>query len=130
MSEVAYTSWGLIPYDDDVLAAGPTSTHPPMIGNLSLDRHSSLVFQLAAAPDPLGVRLVTTAFSAPDPERAFQLFTGSTMDEYRPLEKTVWQLKYDGPFAHCSTKIQEVGTVIKLHCTSASSIVITSVHFS
>lgn len=130
MSEVAYSQWGLIPHDDDVLNTAPTSMHPPLLGNLALDMHSSLVFRLAAAPDPLQVCVVTTAFSAADANRAFQLLTGPTVDRYRPLDETDWQLQYDGPFAHCLTRISGAEKFIKLHCCSASSIVLTSVHFS
>ncbi len=130
MSEITYTSWGLIPFDDDVLSTEPTAIRPPMIGNLALDKGASLVFELSNSTNPLTVRLITTAFSAAEANKPFQLLKGAPDNRFEPLDIGEWKLQYDGQFAHFTTTVEAANRRIKLHCCAASSIVLTSVHFS
>ncbi len=130
MKNVAYRNWGFIPVDDDVTAGDPTITRPPMLGNLALDRGTSLVLELASCPAKLRLSISATAVSAPGTDPGLSLLAAQTRGAYRPIEHTAWETQYEGSLAVLSCEVSDPSTLLKIHHTHPKSLIITRVECS
>jgi hypothetical protein len=130
MHEIAYLSWGMIPVDENPTTGETTSSNPPMLPPMALDKNVSLVFQLSSAPDKISVELEVTSLSAGavgDPP--LELFTGSTSNLYRALTAGAWNRDAAGLTVTCSTEISGVGSFMKIHRPDDPSLVINRITF-
>lgn len=129
MSTIGYTNWGLIPIEDDILTGKPTTSHPPMLVNLALDRGASIVLELPLRPAQLNIEIATTAVSAPPADDGFTLYTAVENSNFEAIA-TTWHIQYDGQSALFTSAIQTPGCYLKIHNSYPKSIIVTRVELS
>ena len=132
MKEIPYRSWALIPVDTDPVATEPTSTFPPQMRNVFVDRGASLQFELAAPFADLQIRIRTTALSAEGLEGpGCRVFVGELPASLRELKIDEWEIIVDGLDAFFDAKIAGNGSdrYAKLHFDSVSKLVVAGAVF-
>ena len=131
MADVAYRSWALIAVDPDPAARGPSSTHPPMLTAIAVDRGGSLVFLLTPHGGPLKLRLETTALSAEGRDAGiFRPLTGSRGDAYRDLAGVSWTKTVEGIYGVFTCTLEDVDTYLKLHSVTDNNLIVTGIRFT
>ena len=130
MDTAAYARWALLPLDKKPEATSPTTYHPAMMSVVTLDRDTSLVFEIRSPP-ATGITVEATQLSAenrgPD---LFRVFTGSSDDAYHEVSVNGWQASHEGMHMAFSTAASGLGRYAKLVFTGARPLVVTRVSFS
>lgn len=129
MAEFAYRSWGLIPVDADPPSQALSSTHPPMMTAVAVDRGASLVFELAPHGGEVAVRLEATALSSEGhPAEAFEVYSGSA-DSFQAMPGVAWGKAIEGIAGVFTCRLSGVETHLKLRSIADHSLIVTAVHF-
>ena len=130
MNSISYKSWGMIPHDDDPHTGVCLKTSPPMMTIIAVDRHASLVFELASAVRGIQVRAEATAMSAePLEEEVFSVYSGAAADRLYPVSSLQWEKVNEGMYTVFSTSIPAAGPFLKLHYQQESTLVLNKVQF-
>ena len=130
MQEIGYVSWGMIPVDDDPTTGEITSSNPPMLPPMSLDKNVSLVFQLASARPKLSVELEVTSISASAAGDApLEFFTGSSSNLFRSVTAGDWIRNAAGLTVKCSTEISGIESYVKIYRPDDPALVINRITF-
>ena len=131
MPGLGYSTWALLPIDTDPLSGEPTSFNPPVITNLAVGLHASLIFEFASPTAILDISVESTALSAE--QRGTELFdvlTGRQVNAYTRLKNPGWDLRYDGNYAVFSTRVERTETFLKLYFNQPQYLVVSRVSFS
>ena len=132
MKQKPYRSWALIPVDADPGTTEPTSTFPPQMSNVFVDKGASLRFELAAPFGDLQIRRRTTALSADDLESpGCRVLAGDHPASLRELQIEDWEKTVDGYDAFFNATITGNGNdmYVKLHFDSVSKLIVSGVVF-
>ena len=130
MREIGYLSWAMIPVDDNPTTGEITSSNPPMLPPMALDKNVSLVFQLSSVPPKLSVELEVTALSSSAAGDApLEFFTGSSSNRYRSITSGDWNRNAAGLAIKCSTEISGVESYVKLYRPDDPALVINRINF-
>lgn len=130
MQEIGYLSWGMIPVDDDPTTGETTSSNPPMLPPMALDKNVSLVFQLASAPPKLSIEVEVTSISAgATGDAPLELFTGSKSNLFRSVAAKAWNRNSAGLTVKCSAEISGIESYLKIHRPDDPSLVINRITF-
>ena len=131
MQEVGYRSWGLVPVDSDPASGVPSSTHPPMISTLALDRGASLVIELKAPVAELHLRMLLTALSTEGESGSnMKLHSARTEGAFEPATASDWEKNYEGMDAVFTVRLLSVGPHLKIHSQAKATLIISTVTLS
>ena len=131
MQEVGYKSWGLVPVDSDPSSGMPSSTHPPMISTLALDRGVSLVIELAEPLPEVHLRMRLTALST-EGETGSNMKVSSARTEgaFEPLSAVEWEKSFEGMDAVFTAPLLNVGPYLKIHSQASATLVLSTLTLS
>ena len=119
----------MIALDEDPTVGELTSTNPPMLPTVALDRQVSLVFQLHSPQTTLAVEVEVTSLSSDHSREApLQLFTGLTSASYRAAEGS-WDRANEDVAVSYSTSIDGAQNYIKLYRALNPTLVVNKVTF-
>ena len=131
MQEVGYRSWGLVPVDSDPSAGMPSSTHPPMISTLALDRGASLVIELAEPLAEVQLRTRLTALSTEGETGSnMRLLSARTEGAFESLPTAEWEKTFEGMDAVFTVPLRDVGPHLKIHSQGNATFVISTLTLS
>ena len=130
MREIGYLSWGMIPVDESPTTGEITTSNPPMLPPMALDKNVSLVFQLSSAPPKISVELEVTSLSAGAAGDApLEFFTGSTSNLFTSLTAGAWNHNATGLTVKWSTEISGVESFVKIYRPDNPPLVINRITF-
>jgi hypothetical protein len=131
MQEIGYRSWGLVPVDSDPSSGMPSSTHPPMISTLALDRGASLVIELAEPLAEVHLRTRLTALSTEGETGSnMRVLSARAEGAFEPLSTVEWEKTFEGMDAVFTVPLRNVGPYLKIHSQGNATFVISTVNLS
>ena len=130
MREIGYLSWRMIPVDDNPTTGEITSSNPPMLPPMALDKNVSLVFQFSSVPPKLCIELeVTSLSSSATGDAPLEFFTGSSSNLYKSVAAGVWNRDAAGLTVKCSTELNGVESYVKIYRPDDPALVINRISF-
>ncbi len=127
MQEVGYRSWGLVPVDSDPTSGMPSSTHPPMISTLALDRGASLVIEFAEPLSEVHLRMRLTALSTEGETGSnMKLLSARTEGAFEALSTQEWEKSFESMEAVFAVPLVNVGAYLKIHSQASTTLIIST----
>ena len=120
----------MIPVDDNPTTGEITSSNPPMLPPMALDKNVSLVFQFSSAPPKLSIELEVTSLSSnATGDAPLEFFTGSSSNLYKSVAAGGWNRDAVGLTVKCSTEIRGVESYVKIYRPDDPALVINRISF-
>jgi hypothetical protein len=131
MPQIGYRQWGLIPADNEPTAGQIYTARPPMMTALAVDKHSSLLFELAKTPAQLQAEIEVTALSGEKCKMPpMHLFTGADGEQFHSLAAASWHKTQEGIYLVFRVQFDAPERFVKLNYTQNHALIVNKVTFS